>query len=105
MARFSADELSAFLAETHPMYDAAWLEEVDLIELDELPRLPNTDRALRFVRFVDRVYDRDVALRVTRPGQTLDELLAPLIRDRRFVLHAARCRSRLLELGFSPACR
>lgn len=99
VARFSAGELAAFLHEIHPMYDAAWLGEVDLIELDELLALPDTDRALRFVRFIDRVYDRDVALRVTRPGRTLDALLAPLARDRRFVLHAARCRSRLLELG------
>ena len=92
------DELLEFLVETHPMYDAAWLREVDAVALDRLVPLSDSDRTLRFVRFVDRVYDRDVALSVGRHDVTPDELLAPLVGDRRFVLHVARCRSRLVEL-------
>ena len=98
VARFRAAELQAFLTETHPMYDAAWLDEVDLIALDRLPSLPDTDRGLRFVRFIDRVYDRDVALDVAAPPRSPSDLLGVLLRDRRFVLHAARCASRLEEL-------
>ena len=92
------DELLAFLRETHPMYDATWLLDVDTVVLDRLEPLADSDRALRFVRFIDRVYDRDVALSVCRRDLTPDELLAPLVGDRRFVLHVARCRSRLDEL-------
>jgi predicted ATPase len=88
----------AFLVETHPMYDAAWLQEVDAVAVDRLAPLPDSDRALRFVRFIDRVYDRDVALAVGRRNLASDELLAPLVGDRRFVLHVARCRWRLVEL-------
>ncbi|HET9013974.1 MAG TPA: AFG1/ZapE family ATPase [Thermomicrobiaceae bacterium] len=94
----SWDELLGFLVETHPMYDAAWLLEVDAVALDRLALLPDSDRALRFVRFIDRVYDRDVALSVRRRDLTPDAPLAPLLGDRRFVLHVARCRSRLVEL-------
>jgi cell division protein ZapE len=90
--------LTGFLTEIHPMYDAAWLREVDLIELDRIDPFPDTDRALRFVRFIDRVYDRDVSLAVTTLDYPIDELLAPVRDDRRFVLHFQRCRSRLLEL-------
>lgn len=90
--------LRAFLAETHPMYDAAWLDEVDRVRLARLAPLCDTDEALRFVRFVDRVYDRDVALDIERLLDPFDEILAPLKDDRRFQLHVSRSRSRLLEL-------
>lgn len=91
-------QLQAFLYDVHPMYDAAWLDEVDVIQLDRLEPLDNTDQALRFVRFIDRVYDRDVRLNVTGGLIDFDELLAPLANDRRFQMHFARCRSRLTEL-------
>lgn len=91
-------QLVAFLYEVHPMYDAAWLDEVDLIVIDRLEPLENTDQALRFVRFIDRVYDRDVCLRVTGGPIDPSKLLAPLANDRRFQMHFARCRSRLTEL-------
>ncbi|MCC6780254.1 MAG: cell division protein ZapE [Hyphomicrobiales bacterium] len=102
VAQFTFEALADFLYETHPMYDAAWLQEVDLIELDRIEPLPNTDRALRFVRFVDRVYDRDVSLATGQMREALEDVLAPLRDDRRFVLHFARCRSRLIELVSSP---
>lgn len=92
------ETLVAFLAETHPMYDAAWLQEVDLIALDRLEPFTNQDPALRFVRLIDRVYDRSVALRVTVPPRSPALLLDPLVGDPRFRLHVARCTSRLTEL-------
>ncbi len=95
---FDIANLTAFLNETHPMYDAAWLDEVDRIDVDCLAPLADTDEALRFVRFIDRVYDRDVMLVVERVDATLDVLLAPVKNDRRFGLHYSRCRSRLIEL-------
>ncbi|MGA7671831.1 MAG: AFG1/ZapE family ATPase [Nitrolancea sp.] len=95
---FEDASLKAFLAETHPMYDAAWLDEVDRIDIEQLLPLADTDEALRFVRFVDRVYDRGVMLSTDRFGVSLDVLLAPVKNDRRFGLHYARCRSRLIEL-------
>jgi cell division protein ZapE len=98
VVQFTDAILKAFLAETHPMYDAAWLDEVDRIEVDRLAPMADTDEALRFVRFVDRVYDRDVALAIEKIDQPLDVMLAPVKNDRRFHLHYARCRSRLLEL-------
>lgn len=91
-------QLQAFLYDVHPMYDAAWLDTVDLIVVDRMERLSDTDSALRFVRFIDRVYDRDVRLKVTSDSVDPAELLAPLAKDRRFRLHYARCRSRLVEL-------
>jgi len=98
VVRFADAGLKAFLSETHPMYDAAWLDEVDRIEIEQLLPLADTDEALRFVRFVDRVYDRDVMLSIGQLDASLDELIAPVKNDRRFGLHYARCRSRLIEL-------
>lgn len=95
---FHSAELRCFLAATHPMYDAAWLDEVDRIQLDRLEPMGDTDEALRFVRFIDRVYDRDVALSVTEPSVAIDDLLLQLRDDARFRLHFVRCRSRLSEL-------
>ncbi len=95
---FDDDSLRRFLAETHPMYDAAWLDEVDRIRLTRLAPMRDTDEALRFVRFVDRVYDRDVDLVIEKIDAPLEEVLAPVRTDRRFGLHYARCRSRLIEL-------
>ncbi len=95
---FDEASLRRFLSETHPMYDAAWLDEVDRICLTRLAPLRDTDEALRFVRFVDRVYDRDVALVIEQIDAPLEEVLEPVRTDRRFGLHYARCRSRLIEL-------
>jgi cell division protein ZapE len=95
---FRATELRRFLAATHPMYDAAWLDEVDRIQLDRLEPMGDTDEALRFVRFIDRVYDRDVALSLAEPSVSIEELLQSLRDDARFRLHYVRCRSRLSEL-------
>lgn len=97
------EQLLRFLIETHPMYDAAWLDELDLIALDRLEPLSDTDRALRFVRFIDRVYDRDVGLAVDQAPPAAEDLLTPLRNDRRFALHLRRCRSRLIELLASEA--
>ena len=98
VAKFDDSTLKAFLAETHPMYDAAWLDQIDRIEIDRLHPMADTDQALRFVRFIDRVYDRDVALSIAQLDQPFDVLLAPVRNDARFRLHFARCRSRLTEL-------
>ncbi len=98
VATFDHSALMAFLSETHPMYDAAWLDEVDRIRLTRLAPMGDTDEALRFVRFIDRVYDRDVSLTVEKIDNSLDEILAPVKNDARFRLHYARCRSRLIEL-------
>jgi len=98
VVRFPSGDLRRFLAATHPMYDAAWLDEVDRIQLDQLEPLGDTDEALRFVRLIDRVYDRDVALGVTRLDRSIDDLLRVLRDDARFRLHYIRCRSRLSEL-------
>ncbi|MDI3341735.1 MAG: AFG1/ZapE family ATPase, partial [Sphaerobacter sp.] len=92
------EALLAFLRETHPMYDAAWLDCVDLIRVDRLAPLADADQALRFVRFIDRVYDRDVRLTAAGPTLAPEQVLQPLLDDGRFVLHVARCRSRLIEL-------
>lgn len=96
--RVTWELLLQFLIATHPMYDAAWLDQVDTIEVDRVDVLDDVDHALRFVRFIDRVYDRDVALVAQGPIPAPDAILRPLIGDRRFVLHVARCRSRLIEL-------
>ncbi len=101
VARLRWEDLLAFLHETHPMYDAAWLTEVDLIALDRLAPLADTNQAIRFVRFVDRVYDRAVGLAVEAEIPPPEEVLAPLRGDRRFGLRYARCRSRLLELVYA----
>lgn len=98
VASFSEETLRDFLSEVHPMYDAAWLQEVDIIAIDRVSPLPDTDRALRFVRFIDRVYDRAVDLEIRHLDCTIDDLLAPVRDDRRFGLHFIRCRSRLLEM-------
>jgi len=102
--RVAWDQLLQFLTDIHPMYDAAWLDLVDIIEVDRVGALDDSDQALRFVRFIDRVYDRDVALVAEGPIPAPDAILRSLIGDRRFVLHVARCRSRLVELlGVSVA--
>jgi len=98
VVRLHPDQLRRFLAATHPMYDAAWLDEVDRIQLDRLEPMGDTDEALRFVRFIDRVYDRDVVLGVERLSVSIDDLLTALRDDARFRLHFIRCRSRLSEL-------
>lgn len=92
-------EIERYLFDSHPMYDAGWLEHVRLVEIQDeiLPPL-DQDRALRFVRFIDRVYDRDVRLTANGTGATIDELVGPLEGDRRFVWHVARGRSRLAAL-------
>jgi cell division protein ZapE len=95
---FRAEQLRSFLDATHPMYDAAWLDEVDRIVLDRFEPMRDTDEALRFVRFVDRVYDREVALTLEELDDSLDEILAVVRDDARFRLHYDRCRSRLSEL-------
>lgn len=95
---FAWDELGDFLNETHPMYDARWLLEVDTIEIDGIKPLADSDRAIRFVRFIDRVYDRDVRLRATGPVPSPDEILSVIRNEGRFHLHYIRCRSRLTEL-------
>jgi cell division protein ZapE len=97
VARLRWEELASLLAETHPMRDAAWLLEVDQIDLDRLEALPDNDRTMRFVRFIDRVYDRDVRLRVG-PAPPPEAILACFRDLPRFALHYARCRSRLVEL-------
>ena len=92
-------EIEQYLFECHPMYDAGWLEHVRCIEVqDEIQPPGDRDRALRFVRFIDRVYDRDVRLTADGAGASVDELVAPLEGDRRFVWHVARGRSRLTAL-------
>ena len=98
VVRFTWPELMRFLYDTHPMYDAAWLLEVDTIEVESLEPLEDNDRAIRFVRFIDRVYDRAVRLRVTSRTLSPEEILAPIRNEQRFHLHYIRCRSRLTEL-------
>ncbi len=95
---FTWIELMEFLYETHPMYDAAWLLEVDIIEVTEFQPLKDTDQAIRFVRLIDRVYDRAVRLRTTSHPPSPDMILAPIRDEPRFHLHYIRCRSRLTEL-------
>lgn len=95
---FTWAELMTFLYDTHPMYDAAWLLEVDVIEINGFEPLKDSDQAIRFVRFVDRVYDRDVRFRTTGHPLAPDAILAPIRDERRFHLHFIRCRSRLNEL-------
>lgn len=97
VARLSWDELLALLAETHPMRDAAWLLELDMLELDRLEQLPDNDRTMRFVRFIDRVYDRAVGL-MAQDVPPPSEVLAAFRNQPRFALHYVRCRSRLIEL-------
>jgi cell division protein ZapE len=98
MVTFCWQELTQFLKDTHPMYDARWLLEVDTIEIAGFEPLDNSDRAIRFVRFIDRVYDRDVRLQVIGQRPSPDEILAPIRDEARFHLHYIRCRSRLTEL-------
>lgn len=95
---FDWRELTAFLRDTHPMYDARWLLEVDTISIDHMEPLPDSDRAIRFVRFIDRVYDRNVRLRVNGPMPSPDAILESIRNEGRFHLHYIRCRSRLTEL-------
>lgn len=111
IARLRWEELLALLAETHPIRDAAWLLELDAIELDRMAGLPDNDRCMRFVRFIDRVYDRAVGLaaRETPPPSVV---LEPFRNQPRFALHYVRARSRLIELlgakqtsGSEPAGR
>ena len=98
VATFGWQELTQFLGNTHPMYDARWLLEVDTIEIAGFEPLDDSDRAIRFVRFIDRVYDRNVRLRATGVLLTPEEILAPIRDEGRFHLHYIRCRSRLTEL-------
>ncbi len=95
---FTWPELMTFLYETHPMYDAAWLLEIDVIQIDGFQPLQDSDQAIRFVRFIDRVYDRAVRLRTTGHPLAPGEILAPIRDERRFHLHFIRCQSRLKEL-------
>lgn len=98
VVHFTWDELMAFLRDTHPMYDARWLLEVDGIELDRLEPLIDNDQAIRFVRLIDRVYDRDVQLQTTGSHLPVDTILTPIRDEARFHLHFIRSRSRLTEL-------
>lgn len=98
VVRFHWDELMTFLRETHPMYDARWLLEVDGIELDRIQPLTDRDQAIRFVRLIDRVYDRDIQLMATGEVPPVDTILTPIQDEARFRLHFIRCRSRLTEL-------
>ena len=95
---FTWPQLTAFLKDTHPMYDARWLLEVDTIEIDHIEPLADSNRAIRFVRFIDRVYDRNVRLRSTGHVPPIDAVLDPIRNEGRFHLHYIRCRSRLTEL-------
>ena len=92
----SWDGLEGYLAAHHPMHDAGWLDQLSIIDIEGPIRPPTTrDSALRFVRFVDRVYDRDVTIRVSTEPPAPDDFVAPLVGDSRFTWHVARCRSRL----------
>lgn len=102
---FTWPELMDFLYETHPMYDAAWLLEVDVIQIGGFEPLRDNDQAIRFVRFIDRVYDRAVRLRATGRPLAPDVILAPIRDEQRFHLHFIRCRSRLTELLGSQSMR
>lgn len=95
---FTWHELTAFLRDVHPMYDARWLLEVDVIEITGFEPLADSDRAIRFVRFIDRVYDRAVKMRATGAVLAPDTILTPIQDQPRFHLHYIRCRSRLTEL-------
>ncbi len=97
--RLTWEDLDHYLLETHPMYDAGWLSQVSTLAVTtpaEAPR--DKDRALRFVRFIDRVYDRDVQLQLDTGALALDDMVAPLAGDPRYVWHVARGTSRLREL-------
>jgi cell division protein ZapE len=98
VATFDWQELTQFLGNTHPMYDARWLLEVDTVDIAGFEPLVDSDRAIRFVRFIDRVYDRNVRLRASGVPLTPEEILAPIRDEGRFRLHYIRCRSRLTEL-------
>jgi cell division protein ZapE len=98
VATFCWSELTEFLKNTHPMYDARWLLEVDTIDIAGFEPLEDSDRAIRFVRFIDRVYDRNVRLRATGALLSPAEILARIRDEGRFHLHYTRCRSRLTEL-------
>ncbi len=98
VVQFTWEELTTFLRNTHPMYDARWLLEVDGIELDRLEPLADRDQAIRFVRLIDRVYDRDVQVQATGQVPDVDSILEPIRDEARFRLHYIRCRSRLTEL-------
>lgn len=97
-ANLTWEELIDLLWSSHPMYDAAWLRQVQALHLDRVAPLGDTDEAIRFVRFIDRVYDRAVALAVDESPPALEMILRPISQDGRYPLHYARCRSRLAEL-------
>jgi cell division protein ZapE len=102
--RASWTEIADYLTSTHPMHDAAWLDQIDILAIDGPVNAPSDeDEALRFVRFIDRVYDRGVELRLPPDAPPPEMLVAPLIGDRRYIWHVARGMSRLTSMLDSGA--
>lgn len=99
----SWEELTDYLTTTHPMHDAGWLQQIDVLSVRGSVDAPNDkDQALRFVRFIDRVYDRGVDLRFVCQSPAPEALVAPLVGDRRYIWHVARGVSRLASMLPKP---
>lgn len=91
------DRILYHLGKIHPSKYGAMLDGVPAVVLQELHPLPDQNAALRFVVFADRLYDRQIPLRVT--GQPLDALFTPEMMRGGYRKKYQRALSRLIALA------
>lgn len=97
VARDEFDAAVEHLAKIHPSRYGRMLDEVDTIIWDDVRTIENEGVALRFVALVDRMYDRDVAVRAS--GVRLDEVFTDDMIAGGYRKKYLRCLSRLTALA------
>ena len=91
------DELTARLAELHPIRYVRLLAPLRAVFLDGLAPIAEQGTALRFAHFVDKLYDQEVRLAVSARC-ALPDLFLPEYRDKGYAKKYRRALSRLHEL-------
>ncbi len=98
----SSSELSLLLQQLHPASYGDLLEHIGSLDLYGVRTISNQNDALRFVHFIDRLYDRQVMLRLSvlpELGADPRRLFHESYRDGAYQKKHDRCISRLLELS------
>lgn len=91
------DRFLYHLARIHPSKYGAMLEGVSGVVLKDVHPLPDQSAALRFVVFADRLYDRQIPLRIT--GSSLDQLFTAEMMRGGYRKKYQRALSRLIALS------
>jgi len=91
--------LAAQLEAVHPVHYAQIATKLDALFLADLRRIDDQAVALRLVHFVDKLYDQEVRLTLTTPGNLpLVEIFGASYRHGGYAKKYRRCLSRLHEL-------